>query len=157
MTVPTKTCIFSKPLFYIVDTDNPSLLGLVSRFKDVFTVMGLFPGDCTIHLKPDAVPVVHPPWKISVSVREPFTANLKRMEDSDMIANVKEATDLLPRHKAIYLSWFRPELFCLLLGPPGSTVGFILLQCSSGVVRHPRDLQVLVATRSCRVLIFASS
>ena len=39
----------------------------------------------------------------------------------------------------------------------GSTVGFLLLQCSSGVVRHPMDLQVSVATRSCRVLIFASS
>ena len=24
----------------------------------------------------------------------------------------------------------------------GSTVGFLLLQCSSGVVRYPRDLQV---------------
>ena len=34
---------------------------------------------------------------------------------------------------------------------------FILLQCSSGVVRHLRDLQVSVASRSCRVLIFASS
>ena len=39
----------------------------------------------------------------------------------------------------------------------GSTVGFLLLQCSSGVVRHPRDLQVSFATRFCRVLIFASS
>ena len=39
----------------------------------------------------------------------------------------------------------------------GSTVGFLLLQCSSGVVRHPRDLQVSVAIRFCRVLIFASS
>ena len=38
-----------------------------------------------------------------------------------------------------------------------SCVGFLLLQCSSGVVRYPRDLQVSVATRSCRVLIFASS
>ena len=38
-----------------------------------------------------------------------------------------------------------------------STVGFLLLQCSSGVVRHPRDLQVSVAARFCRVLIFASS
>ena len=34
---------------------------------------------------------------------------------------------------------------------------FVLLQCSSGVVRHPGDLRVLDATRSCRVLIFASS
>ena len=39
----------------------------------------------------------------------------------------------------------------------GSTVSFLLLQCSSGGVRHPRDLQVPVATRFCRVLIFASS
>ena len=40
----------------------------------------------------------------------------------------------------------------------GSTVGFLLLQCSSGVVLHPRDLQVSVATCCfCRVLIFVSS
>ena len=39
----------------------------------------------------------------------------------------------------------------------GSTFGFLLLQCSSGVVRHPRDLQVSVATHFCQVLIFASS
>ena len=39
----------------------------------------------------------------------------------------------------------------------GSTVGFLLLQCSSGVVRHTGDLRVSVATRSCRVFIFASS
>ena len=39
----------------------------------------------------------------------------------------------------------------------GSTVGFLLLHCSSGVVRHPRDLQVSVATRFCWVLLFASS
>ena len=55
------------------------------------------------------------------------------------------------RHKAIYSSWLGPELFCLLLDHRGSTVGFLLLQCSSGVVRHPRDLQVSVATRCfCR-------
>ena len=38
-----------------------------------------------------------------------------------------------------------------------STVGFLLLQGSSGVVGHPRNLQVSVATRFCRVLIFVSS
>ena len=47
--------------------------------------------------------------------------------------------------------------FVCCLAHRGSTVGFLLLQCSSGVVRHPRDLQVSVATRFCRVLIFASS
>ena len=47
--------------------------------------------------------------------------------------------------------------FVCCLAHRGSTAGFLLLQCSSGVVRHPRDLQVSVATRFCRVLIFASS
>ena len=50
----------------------------------------------------------------------------------------------------------RSFVFCL-LAHWGSTVGFLLHQCSSGVVWHPRDLQVSVATRFCRVLIFASS
>ena len=29
-----------------------------------------------------------------------------------------------PRHKATYFSWFGPELFCLLLGPPGFNCWF---------------------------------
>ena len=29
-----------------------------------------------------------------------------------------------PRHKAIYFSWFGPELFCLLFGPPGFNCWF---------------------------------
>ena len=49
------------------------------------------------------------------------------------------------------------SFFVCCLAHRGLTVGFLLLQCSSGVVRHPRDLQVSVATRFCRVLIFASS
>ena len=49
------------------------------------------------------------------------------------------------------------SFFVSYLAHRGSTVGFLLLQCSSGVVRHPGDLRVSVATRSCRVLIFASS
>ena len=48
-------------------------------------------------------------------------------------------------------------IFVCCLAHRGSTVGFLLLQCSSGLVRHPRDIQVSVATRFCRVLIFASS
>ena len=49
------------------------------------------------------------------------------------------------------------SFFVCYLAHRGSTVGFLLLQCSSGVFGHPRDLQVSVATRFCRVLIFASS
>ena len=70
---------------------------------------------------------------------------------------VGRQTQWWPRLKVIYFSWFGPELFVCCLAHRGSTFGFLLLQCSSGVVRHPRDLQVSVATRFCRVLIFASS
>ena len=56
----------------------------------------------------------------------------------------------------ILVDWGRRFFVCC-LAHRGSTVGFILLQCSSGVVRHPRDLQVSIATRFCRVLIFVSS
>ena len=49
------------------------------------------------------------------------------------------------------------SFFVCCLAHRGSTVSFLLLQCSSGVVRHTGDLRVSVATRSCRVLIFASS
>ena len=49
------------------------------------------------------------------------------------------------------------EFFVRCLTHWGSTVGFLLLQCFSGVIRHPGDLQVSVATRFCRVLIIVSS
>ena len=37
---------------------------------------------------------------------------------------VGRQTQWWPRHKAIYFSWFGPELFCLLLGPPGFNCWF---------------------------------
>ena len=37
---------------------------------------------------------------------------------------VGRQTQWWPRHKAIYFSWSRPEIFCLLLGPPGFNCWF---------------------------------
>ena len=37
---------------------------------------------------------------------------------------VGRQTQWWPRHKAIYFSWLGPELFCLLLGPPGLNCWF---------------------------------
>ena len=37
---------------------------------------------------------------------------------------VGRQTQWWPRHKAIYFSWLGPELFCLLLGPPGFNCWF---------------------------------
>ena len=64
---------------------------------------------------------------------------------------------MAPDIKLFILVGLGRSFFVCCLAHWGSTVGFLLLQCSSGVVRYPRDLQVSVATRFCRVLIFASS
>ena len=37
---------------------------------------------------------------------------------------VRRQTQWWPQHKAIYFSWLGPELFCLLLGPPGFNCWF---------------------------------
>ena len=62
-----------------------------------------------------------------------------------------------PDIKLFILVGLGRSFFVRCLAYRGSTVGFLLLQCFSGVVRYPRDLQVSVATRFCRVLIFVSS
>ena len=65
---------------------------------------------------------------------------------------------MAPTKKLLILVARGGSFFVCCLAIRGSTVGFLLLQCSSGVVRHPRDLEVSVATRCfCRVLIFVSS
>ena len=65
----------------------------MSEFKDVFNGIGLFQDECTIDLKPYTVPVVHPAKTVPVSFRDPLSAELKLMEDSDIIAKVTESTD----------------------------------------------------------------
>ena len=51
-----------------------------------------------------------------------------------------------PDIKLFILVGLGRSFFVCCLAHRGSTVGFLLLQCSSGVVRHPRDFQVSVAT-----------
>ena len=41
--------------------DNSAVL---TKFKDVFEGLGLFPGERTIHIEPDAIPIVNPPRRI---------------------------------------------------------------------------------------------
>ena len=60
-------------------------------------------------------------------------------------------------YSPIYFNWLGPELFCPLLGPPGFNCWFSFAPVFQWVARHPRNLQVSVATRFCRVLISVSS
>ena len=56
----------------------------------------------------------------------------------------------------ILVCWGRSRsFFVCCLANRGSSVRFLLLQCSSGVVRHPRDLQVSVTSpHLCFIIVF---
>lgn len=103
--------------FYIVNTQAPPVLGLkacldldliklvlsvnalkedksiMEEYPDVFDGIGLFPGECTIHLKPDATPVVYPPRRVPLALRGRLKEELQNMEKQGVIARVTEPTD----------------------------------------------------------------
>ena len=53
-----------------------------------------------------------------------FICDLFVSRDDPLMRWVGRQTQWWPRHKAIYFRWFGPELFCLLLGPPGFNCWF---------------------------------
>lgn len=107
--------------FYVVDTKSQPLLGLKSsldfglikvtfdvesqhsdkitkqtvlrEFKDLFTGIGSMPGKCRIHLKPDAIPVIHPPRKTPIALHDKVKQELERMESIGVICKVTEPTE----------------------------------------------------------------
>ena len=92
-------------------------------------------------------------FEVSILFLKMFIHN----EDLTFLSFTLAQTADFPDIKLFILVGLGRSFFVCCLAHRGSTVGFLLLQCSSDVVRHPRDLRVSVATRSCRVLIFASS
>lgn len=103
--------------FYVVNTKAPPVLGLNAcldldliklvlsinapvdqksireEFSDVFKGIGLFPGECTIHLDPSATPVVCPPRKVPIALRSRLQKELQHMEDTEIIAKVTEPSE----------------------------------------------------------------
>ncbi|XP_033759886.1 uncharacterized protein K02A2.6-like [Pecten maximus] len=91
-------------LVYSVDRDIPPDMSIgytettldksnvFTNYKDVFEGIGLFPGECTIHIDPNAQPVVHPLRKVPVALRDKLKCELDRMEKSDIITRVNEPT-----------------------------------------------------------------
>ncbi len=109
--------------FHVVNTQSPPILGLdtcldldlvkltfsvetcdaapltkqtvLSEYADIFNGIGMFSGECTIHLHvdPSAKPVVHPPRRVPVALRDRLKQELDSMEDKSIIAKVTEPTD----------------------------------------------------------------
>ncbi|XP_053376974.1 uncharacterized protein K02A2.6-like [Mercenaria mercenaria] len=108
--------------FHVVDTQSPPLFGfqtsidfglvklahavtsnyvssplnktaVLNEYSQVFKGIGSIPGQCSIYLKHDAKPVVHPPRRIPVALRDKCKKELEKMEKLGVITKVSEPTE----------------------------------------------------------------
>lgn len=81
-------------LIYTVDTTKPPLdkNAVLSEFSDVFKGVGKFKGDCSIRIDREATPVVNPPRRVPVALRDKLQIELERMEKAEVIVKVTEPT-----------------------------------------------------------------
>ncbi|KAK9539543.1 hypothetical protein VZT92_004643 [Zoarces viviparus] len=77
----------------MVDAQPKTHTSITEEFADVFKGIGLFPGECTFHLKPSAIPVVCPPCCIPYDLRNRLKDELDEMEKMDIIQKVTEPTE----------------------------------------------------------------
>ena len=65
----------------------------LTEYKDVFEGLESFPGVHKIQLRPEVNPVIHPPRKVPIALRDKLEKELERMESLEVIAKVTEPTD----------------------------------------------------------------
>jgi len=70
--------------------DKPSVL---KQYPDIFKGIGLFPGECKIHIDPSVIPVVHPPRRIPFALCGKLKLELDRMEKANIITKVSTPTE----------------------------------------------------------------
>ena len=68
---------------------------ILTEYADVFEGLGCLADPYHIEIDPTAQPVVHPPCKVPVTLREPLRLELKRMVEEYILAPVSKATDWL--------------------------------------------------------------
>lgn len=114
--------------FYLVDTNAPTVIGLkgcidfgliklvlsvtetqkevpiLKEYADVFKGIGLFPGECTIHLDPHATPVVHPPRRVPLALCSHLKEELESMIRQDKMSSLKSPS--LPNGLTLWL-WLK--------------------------------------------------
>ena len=108
MPILGKSSSVGMKLVQILDCDNIHLINtqtlmprnppevlsdhILCQYCDVFNGLGELPGEYTIRVKPDAVPVVNPPRRLPVSLRNVVKIELDVMVDKEIIAPVTEPT-----------------------------------------------------------------
>ncbi|GFW98857.1 transposon Ty3-I Gag-Pol polyprotein [Trichonephila clavipes] len=67
---------------------------LIKQYKDVFTEVGVFPNEpYHITLKDNAVPVIHPPRRVSLALQPKLRSTLDRLEKEGIVSKVNKPTD----------------------------------------------------------------
>ena len=66
---------------------------ILAEYPDLFQGLGCLPGEHTIKLDPSVPPVVHPPRKVPVSLKEKIKDELDRTEKAGVIVRQTEPTD----------------------------------------------------------------
>ncbi len=69
-----------------------SLSHLKQLYPDRFTGIGKLPGLCKLTLKDDAKPVIHPPRRVPIQLKDKIKAELDRMVSLDVIRPITEPT-----------------------------------------------------------------
>lgn len=88
-----KACLDFKLIKLIMSISNTPDMSVMEEFSDVFKGIGLFPGECTIHIEPNAAPVIHPPRRVPIALRDRLRDELKNMENQQIITKVTEPTE----------------------------------------------------------------
>lgn len=66
---------------------------LLKSYEDVFKGLGELPGKHHINIDDTVTPVIHPPRKVPVALRDKVKTELQRMEQLGVIARQDEPTD----------------------------------------------------------------
>ena len=74
---------------------DQSIDSMLQEYADVFKGIGQFPGEHTIRLTDNTEPKVYPPRRVPIAMQEKFKAELKRMQDLDVIVPVDEPTEFV--------------------------------------------------------------
>lgn len=94
------TCLYLDLIKFVLTVESDATLcrpydkeNVLQKYGDVFDGIGQLPGECEIYLKPDATPVVHPPRRVPVALRDKLKAELDRMEREQIITKQSQPTD----------------------------------------------------------------
>ena len=83
------------------------------QYSDLSQGLGCLPGEHTIKVDSSISPVVHPPRKVPVSLKEKIKEELDRMEKAEVVVKQKEPTDWVNSMVAVV----KPNKRCICIDP----------------------------------------